>query len=112
MKVTKSKAQGGKNAVSEREIAINRRYLPLFAYGLMNRIESLLYSHNLIDAILAAAALVALDAALPFYPIVIAVVLTIVVFAATRYRAFLGLIALTVFAFPMFIYQTPALSWL
>ncbi|MCL4388500.1 AAA family ATPase [Candidatus Marsarchaeota archaeon] len=112
MKVTKSQAQGGKNRVSEREIARNRRYLPLFAYGLMSRVEGLLYSGNLIDAILAVIAFVALDVALPFYPIAIAVVLTIAIFAATRYRAFLGLIALTVFSFPMFIYQTPALSWL
>ena len=112
MKVTKSQAQGRKNRVSEREIAMNRRYLPLFAYGLMSRVEELLYSGNLIDAILAVIAFAALDVALPFYPIAIAVVLAIAIFAATRYRAFLGLIALTVFSFPMFIYQTPALSWL
>ncbi|MEM3841439.1 MAG: AAA family ATPase [Candidatus Micrarchaeaceae archaeon] len=112
MEVAASQAHEKTGTISKDELAKNRRYLPLFIYGITNRLDSVIYSHNFIDAVLASAAFVALDAALPFYPLLLAIAITVIIFAAARFRPFLGLIVLTVLSFPVFIYQTPALSWL
>ena len=112
MKVTKLQQQNRKNTLSEREIAKNRRYFPLFVYSITNRIDSIVYSHSFIDSVLATAAFIAIDIALPFYPVLLAALVAVLVFAAARFRPFMGLVVLTIVSFPVFIYQTPALSWL
>jgi SpoVK/Ycf46/Vps4 family AAA+-type ATPase len=101
---------------SERSISkeiIKRRYgrTPIGLYHLKDRIIDIISTGSFVDSLLMMVAFMTVVSFLGFYPLSIIVIILIVLFAATLYRPFLGLILLNVALFPIYIYQTPLLAW-
>jgi hypothetical protein len=91
---------------------IIRKYhtTPLFLYRLKDIALDIKQSDNFIDALLIVMAFIALWAALPSYPIIIAVILAMVIFFAGIKNGFLGLLLMILLSLPMVMYQVPALA--
>ena len=91
---------------------IIRKYhtTPLFLYRLKDIAVDIKQSDNFIDALLIVMAFISLWAALPSYPVIIAVILAVVIFFAGIKNGFLGLLLMILLSLPMVMYQVPALA--
>src|SRR5208283_1145117 len=84
---------------------------PITFYKLKDMTIDLTSNPNFFDAVLLSIAFLSMISAFPFYPIVIAVPLLVLLFYAALRHPFLGLIVLIVMVFPTVAYQMPALAW-
>jgi SpoVK/Ycf46/Vps4 family AAA+-type ATPase len=98
--------------VVSKEVIRKYHTTPLFLYRLKDILVDIKSNAAFIDSILMVLGFVAFAAALPFYPLVIAVLIVAVIFAASLKHPFLGLIIMVAFTFPMVMYQLPALAWI
>ncbi len=98
------------NSISEQVIR-KRHKTPITIYRIKDQFIKITSNANMIDAGLLAIAFIALITTFPFYPIAIAAVLFVLLLVGAMRHAFLGLVLYTVFAFPIFMYQTPVLAW-
>ena len=85
---------------------------PLAFYRLIDEIMRLSSNFHITDALLAVVTFFALIFAFPYYPLFALPLIFILIFAATLFRPFLGLIVLAIFTFPMLVYQVPVIAWL
>ena len=94
--------------------SIIRKYYkrPLAFYRLKDEILRLTSNLHVSDAVLASLTFIALVFAFPYYPMFSIPIIFLVVFGATLYKPFLGLLILAVFTFPMLMYQVPVIAWL
>jgi SpoVK/Ycf46/Vps4 family AAA+-type ATPase len=86
--------------------------LPIFIYNMKDTIQSIVADWRFIDAAIIFAAFLSVAWGVPYYPVAIAAVLAIVLFAAAMQHPFLGLVILAVLVFPAVMYQAPALGWI
>ncbi|MDE1865572.1 MAG: AAA family ATPase [Candidatus Micrarchaeota archaeon] len=98
-----------KTIVSQQVI---RKYhtTPLFLYRLKDFIVDIKTNDNFIDALLIVTAFISMWAALPSYPIIIVVILSLVIFFACLRHGFMGLLVMLLLSLPMVMYQVPAIS--
>lgn len=111
-------ASNGQNAGPEvrtlisNEVIRKHQSTPMTLYRIRDAYDTVVSNDNFTDAMLATIGFVALSAALPFYPLLLTLLLAIVVFYAGLRHGFLGLILMFVLAFPMFAFQVPAIALL
>ncbi|HVC58580.1 MAG TPA: AAA family ATPase [Candidatus Acidoferrales bacterium] len=110
-KASKPKA-GVEEPLISTEIIRRRSIKPLLFYRLQNLWLEVTSNNNFLDALLILFAFIAVTTAMPAYPVALLVLLIIVLFAATLYHPFLGLIMFMVLIVPPIMYQTPALAWI
>jgi len=91
----------------------NKRALkrPIGYYTIKDRFIDIISKQSFIDAVLVSIAFLSMFLVMPFYPVYAFIILLIILFAATLYHPFLGLIVFTFVLFPLFMYQTPVLAW-
>ena len=85
---------------------------PITYYKLKDMAIDLTSNPNFLDAILLSIGFIAMITAFPFYPIIVAVILLALIFAAVLRHPFLGLVVFLVMIFPPIAYQMPALAWI
>ncbi|MCW6160449.1 MAG: AAA family ATPase [Candidatus Micrarchaeales archaeon] len=103
---------GGGGATVSKEI-IRRRFkrTPISVYHLKDKLMDMSSAESFLDALLIALAFIAVNWAFGFYPVWIIFLLLVVLFFATLFQPFLGLLVYTLFIYPIFIYQAPVLAW-
>ncbi len=99
---------GGDRAVLGRKA----RGLPIFIYNLKDAAQSIVSDWRFIDAAIIIVAFLSVAWGVPYYPIVVAAVLAVLLFVAAMKHPFLGLVILAVLVFPAVMYQAPALGWI
>ncbi len=95
-----------------KEVIRKRHGGPVFLYNLDERFSRLVHAPGFTDAILAVLAFIGANAALKFYPLILIAAFSVVIFAVTVKKPFVGFLALIIFIFPLLMYQMPALTWL
>ncbi len=85
--------------------------IPIIFYSIKDRIIEVSQKPNFFDILLVVSVFTALVVAFPFYPIPVFILILILLFMATLYHPFLGIIALIAAIFPIFIYQMPIFAW-
>ncbi|EQD61664.1 AAA family ATPase, subfamily protein, partial [mine drainage metagenome] len=86
--------------------------IPIVLYSLKDGIVRLVQRPTFLDAVFLLFTFIAIVAALPFYPLVLVVILAALLFAAALYHPFLGLITLMILMFTVLLYQVPLFAWI
>ena len=106
MAYSRSQAQG-----SAQEIIKSKHKLPIGLYIIKDRALRITENRNFLDAVLILIGFLAVTTAFNFYPISLLIILFVLLFGATLYNPFLGLIALMSLSLFSLMYQVPALAW-
>ncbi len=93
------------------EIIKRHSKAPLMLYRLKDWGIRLTSNQNFFDAMLMVFAFIAVVAALPSYPLVIIIMISLLLFVSTLRHPLLGLVVLMCMTMPAVIYQAPALAW-
>jgi SpoVK/Ycf46/Vps4 family AAA+-type ATPase len=112
-----SKQKGSGTAANTGQISkkvIRKHYgnVPIAIYRIKDHFIKTVTVSSFRDAMLVSIAFLAAISALNFYPSPIAMVLLLALFFAALLTPFLGVALLFIFLFPIFMYQTPVLSWM
>ncbi len=108
---SQSSATGNANTISEEVIKKHYRRIPISFYRLKDQLIQLTSTASFLDAVLVSLAFIAVVTALNFYPIPVIIILLVLIFAATIFHPFIGLILFTFSILPVLAYQTPVLAW-
>ena len=95
-----------------RELIRKRRRFPILVYRLKDILIKVRSNKYFIDSLLVALMFVSFVAGFPYYPLVIAALILILLFVITLYHPFLGLIVFMVVALPALIYQISYVAWI
>ncbi len=101
----------GSAAVSKEIIRRRFKRTPIGVYHLKDKLMDMSSAESFLDALLISLAFIAVNWAFGFYPIWIIFLLLAVLFFATLFQPFLGLLIYTLFIYPVFMYQAPVLAW-
>ncbi|ASI14056.1 CDC48 family ATPase of the AAA+ class [Candidatus Mancarchaeum acidiphilum] len=88
-----------------------RHKAPIFFYNINSFFSEIFSNKHFLDSILMIIAFIAVNAAFPAYPIVIAVILAFIIFILAQFHPYLGIISLAAFLFPISIIEFPLLAW-
>ncbi len=87
-------------------------YVPMSYYWFKDLLKEFVTRENFPDALAVVFASISAALAFPFFPSPILVPLILITFIITLYSPLIGLMALLFETLPMFMYQTPLLSWI
>ncbi|MGC8652198.1 MAG: AAA family ATPase [Candidatus Micrarchaeia archaeon] len=111
MALARNPRKTAKESIAQEIIRRSHR-TPISFYRMSSYLSDMVANPNFIDTIIVLFAFVAFAAAFPLYPYLVLVLLLVLLFFATQYHSFVGLITLMFFALLMIVYQTPAFAWI
>lgn len=101
------------NGGNAEHVFTSKKYImPLFAYKFKDIAVRITQRNSFLDTILVLITFAAVVAALPFYPWPLLVLIFVILFAATLFNPFLGLLFMSLFILPVLIFQVPSLAWI
>ncbi len=86
--------------------------LPVTYYNIKDLFQTTVQDRRFMDAAMLLFAFAAAALAMPYYPVIIAVILAAALFIASMRHPFLGLVVLAIIIFPMMEYQSPGIAWM
>ncbi len=98
--------------VSAEEIIRSSKGLPVSFYNFRDHVQNIISDTKFIDAVMILLIFISASIAIPYYPAIFVVVLSIVLFIASMKHPFLGMGVLAALIFPVLMYQSPGIGWI
>ncbi len=101
-----------KSSIAQQVIRRRKHRTPISFYHISSIVSDSIANPNFIDTVLVLLTFLAFAIAFPFYPYLLIILILILEFFLTQKNAFLGLVVMVFFLFPMLIYQAPLFAWI